>query len=81
MEDFRWEEIPFENNPHWIGMNIEQLMRDPPCRTRPGCIEHRMARLPFISIDLDYCSSIKEALKLLNCHTRPIGNGNLDAED
>jgi len=40
-----------------------------------------MARLPFISIDLDYCSSIKEALKFLYCHTRPIGKGNLDAED
>jgi hypothetical protein len=36
----------------------------------------------FISIDLDYYSSTKEALKLLNCHTQLIGQWELlDAED
>ncbi len=38
VEEFRWEEVPFDNHPHWIGMKLEHLMRDKGCRSKPGYI-------------------------------------------
>jgi hypothetical protein len=38
VEDFNPGEIPFDNRPDWIGMNLERLMRDPRCRVRPPYI-------------------------------------------
>jgi len=44
--------------------------------TVPAFLEKPRVPVAFISTDLDYYSSTKEALKLLNCHTQPIANGN-----
>jgi hypothetical protein len=38
VEDFRWEETPCDNNPHWIGMRLQQLMLDEQARSKPGYI-------------------------------------------